>query len=219
MAVHFTPDDISCFEEELTTLLYSDRFTSNPLEWFSSKTSLFLSYEFSAELIELIVDRLHELGVLGDVCKIYINKTYCQTFPLPEKIIGRVPLHYFIQEEMYHNITPLLKYPECWEATSILSTVKTTAISESIMQICLAETGIHRPMEFNLLEKLLSTENPYTQTCLMKADELFAYSIDETFIYLQLRPYIAVDYETMERCEELVELRRKESGDTTKRAV
>jgi hypothetical protein len=75
-------------------------------------------------------------------------------------------------------------------------------------------------MEFNLLEKLLSTENPYTQTCLMKADDLFDYSIDETFIYLQLRnPYVAVDYETMERCKELVENRRKESGDTTKRAV
>jgi hypothetical protein len=54
----------------------------------------------------------------------------------------------------------------------------------------------------------------------MKADDLFDYSIDETFIYLQRRlPYVAVDYETMERCKELVENRRKESGDTTKRAV
>lgn len=217
MATDFRYIIYSGDKDRLVSFLYSEEFESDPLEWFPYSDSPLITASDNVMFLELIVDRLHELGVLEKVCNSDIaTDSYSPFFCTA----GKTPLHFVIAESKYSCISALLKYPECWSATTMISTNGHTAISTGIRQVCSSNIGLQLPMEFSWLEKLLGYENPYAKGCLVpsKTPDTInpVYQVLEYIESLGLR---YVNWEALTKCKELIELRRSESGVLTKKAV
>ena len=204
-------------EDRLISFLYSEEFESDPLEWFSYSDSPLITASDNTLFLELIVDRLHELEVLKKVCNSDIAADSHSPFFCTA---GKTPLHFVIAESKYSCIAPLLKYPECWSATTMISTNGQTAISTGIRQACSSIIGLRRPMEFSWLEKLLGYENPYAKGCLVPSKTLDTINpIYEVLEYIESLGPRHVNWEALTKCKELIELRISESGSFTKKAV
>lgn len=212
-------------EDRLVEFLHSDEFEKNPVSWFpADKSPLMTVALVNVHFLDLIVDKLHELGVLEKVCTTRINFTM-KNMHFETQNVSMTPLQLVIEIRTYNAITPLLKYPECWKATYITSTKNTTAVSTCIRHMCIAMGRERTLMEFVWLEKLLGAENPYVNVCLKECEPAEISPIDKVFIQmdnLMERPLGGIritNPDALTQCKELVALRRSENGSFTKRAV
>ena len=177
----------------------------------------------NVHFLDLIVDRLHELGVLEKACTTCLKVPMTNVHSEKQNVL-MTPLQCVIETRKYNAITPLLKYPECWKATYITSMKNTTAVSACIHHMCIAMGRERTPMEFVWLEKLLGAENPYVNVCLKECEPPEISPIGKIFNLLDNlleRPYggLSTDPDALAKCKELVALRRSENGSFTKRAV
>ena len=206
-------------EGRLVKFLRSDEFEKDPIEWFpTDKSPLMTVALVNAHFLELIVDRLRELGVLEEVCTTRINFTM-KNMHFEKQNVLMTPLQYVIEARKYNAITPLLKYPECWKAMCIASTQNKTAVSTCILRTCLL-SNVYTLMGFEWLEKLLGKENPYINECVKECEPPEVSPVDKVFELMKQQILSRqINQEALTRCKELVALRRSENGSFTKRAV
>lgn len=210
-------------EDKLVEFLHSDEFEKNPVGWFPADKSPFMTVALvNVHFLELIIDRLHELGVLEEVCATRLDVSM-NNRNFEKQIVRMTLLQCVIEIRNYNAITPLLKYPECWKALCIASTQNKTAVSTCILRTCLP-SSVHTLMGFEWLEKLLGKENPYLNVCLRVYEKPEINPIDKVFnlmdnVVKEQFGSRQVNQEALTQCKELVALRRSENGSLTKRAV
>ena len=206
-------------EDRLVIFLHSKEFEQNPKEWFPYDESPLMVAFLFPHALEHIIDRLHGLGVLEEICTSHIRMP--STYFDDVKFQGMVPLHAVVKIKRYNAIPSLLKYPECWKATYIASTEGETAISTCISWCCVGFASSHSQADDNLLEILLSTENPYLSECIKVYEEPEINPIDSIFAILEGITIIGLhsDPDAVKRCKKLYELQRSKNGSLTKKAT